>query len=241
MTKKEKNVIDLTRQPLYDGSKLEEGNVVVSVVLTNELKETLRLKGMNVSDVTRMETMPNGKKVPVIYMQCKTDEVESMKKLHNNEVNKYLDKNGFKESIYSGTKRYIPNDVLEEFYGVAAENKEDKNDVVHFDEKGRAYVYDSTLSYDKMVHDLNKSDVKGYEPSAGTGELHTSMCVMALKALIDEVCNLNPRCGEILKMLYSGLELKEIVQQLGVKKSQAYDLIKKAQALACFLRTKHGL
>lgn len=240
MSKKEKE-LNLNAQPLYDGSILEEGNVVVSVVLTKELKEMLRLKGMNVSDMTRMETMPNGKKVPVIYMQCKPDGVETMKKFHNNEVNKYLDKDGYKDSIYYGTKRYISNDVLEEFYGVAAENKEDKNGVVHFDEKGRAYIYDSTLSYDKMVDDLNKSNVKGYEPSAGIGELHTSMCVMALKALIDEVCNLNPRCGEILKMLYSGLELKEIVQQLGVKKSQAYDLIKKAQALACSLRAKHGL
>ena len=50
---------------------------------------------------------------------------------------------------------------------------------------------------------------------------------------------LNPRFARIMQLLMDGIDVKDIVARLPVKKSQAYDLIKKTQkATADYLQ--HG-
>ena len=60
------------------------------------------------------------------------------------------------------------------------------------------------------------------------------MLIETLEELIDVVYQRNEKHGKILKLIYQDVTIskQEIIEKLGLKKTQGYDAIKKAQALA---------
>ena len=89
----------------------------------------------------------------------------------------------------------------------------------------------STVSYEEL-DDENYAPI-GCAPSAET----LAMEGLLLEDLLDYLRSIHPVFAEIVSMGYAGLEKKDIIRHLGVKSSQAYDLYRKAEKLACeFLR-----
>lgn len=60
------------------------------------------------------------------------------------------------------------------------------------------------------------------------------MLIETLEELIDVVYQRNEKYGKILKLIYQDITIskQEIIEKLGLKKTQGYAAIKKAQAMA---------
>lgn len=88
------------------------------------------------------------------------------------------------------------------------------------------------LSLDKMFDDMANEDGKGKDPTGSESLEDTIFLGMVIKELIAEVCQKNSKYGRILELIAQDYNKGEILVDLKLGKSQGYEDIKRAQALA---------
>lgn len=90
----------------------------------------------------------------------------------------------------------------------------------------------NVLSLDKMLDDIADEDGKGKDPT-GTASLEDTVFLgMVIKDLISEVAQKNSKYGRILELIAQDCDKGEILTELKLGKSQGYEDIKQAQAIA---------
>lgn len=97
------------------------------------------------------------------------------------------------------------------------------------------YKSDSAvLSLEEMMENMNNENKMGYDPTGISSHGEQLMLIETLEVLIDVVYQRNEKYGKILKLIYHDFTIskQEIIDKLGMKKTQGYDAIKKAHALA---------
>lgn len=116
----------------------------------------------------------------------------------------------------------------------------------HFDNALKIYYKDvniylnqfksdsDVLSLEEMMENMNNENKKGSDPTGISSHEEQLMLIETLEVLIDVVYQRNEKYGKILKLIYHDFTIskQEIIEKLGMKKTQGYDAIKKAQALA---------
>ncbi|HEL1760242.1 hypothetical protein V2H22_05510 [Streptococcus suis] len=90
------------------------------------------------------------------------------------------------------------------------------------------------LSLEEMMENMNNENKKGSDPTGISSHEEQLMLIETLEVLIDVVYQRNEKYGKILKLIYHDFTIskQEIIEKLGLKKTQGYDAIKKAHALA---------
>ncbi|MBY4959447.1 hypothetical protein [Streptococcus suis] len=90
------------------------------------------------------------------------------------------------------------------------------------------------LSLDEMFDKMDNDEKFGYDPTGIPSHEEKLMLIETLEELIDVVYQRNEKYGKILKLIYQDVTIskQEIIDKLGMKKTQGYDAIKKAHALA---------
>lgn len=106
----------------------------------------------------------------------------------------------------------------------------DTNEYLSRHSKGK---YDD-LSLDEILQNMDNDEKFGYDPTGIPSHEEKLMLIETLEELIDIVYQRNERYGKILKLIYQDVSItkQEIIDKLGMKKTQGYDAIKKAHALA---------
>ncbi|WP_422804399.1 hypothetical protein [Streptococcus sp. FT1-55] len=98
------------------------------------------------------------------------------------------------------------------------------------------YKSDSdVLSLEEMMENMtNEINKKGYDPTGIPSPEDKLMCFETLEELISVVYQSNEKYGKILKLISQDITIskQEIIEKLGMNKTQGYDAIKKAHALA---------
>ena len=127
-----------------------------------------------------------------------------------------------------------PHKVLVAFAPVPVEDKAAaiKNfnrDVREFYE---SFQTEDVLSLDQFLEEAASDDGKGFEPASDENLEENVMLRIIIEDLFKQVRAINPRYGQILDMLADDYSKGEIVDALKLRKSQGYDEIKAAQALA---------
>lgn len=116
----------------------------------------------------------------------------------------------------------------------------------HFDNALKIYYKDvniylnqfkrdsDVLSLEEMMENMNNENKMGYDPTGIPSHEEKLMLIVTLEELIDVVYQRNEKYGKILKLIYQDVTIskQEIIEKLGLKKTQGYDAIKKAHALA---------
>lgn len=116
----------------------------------------------------------------------------------------------------------------------------------HFDNALKIYYKDvniylnqfkrdsDVLSLEEMMENMNNENKMGYDPTGIPSHEEKLMLIVTLEELIDVVYQRNEKYGKILKLIYHDFTIskQEIIEKLGLKKTQGYDAIKKAHALA---------
>ncbi|MGV3178308.1 hypothetical protein [Streptococcus sp. 11273D007BW] len=116
----------------------------------------------------------------------------------------------------------------------------------HFDNALKIYYKDvniylnqfksdsDVLSLEEMMENMNNENKKGSDPTGISSHEEQLMLIETLEVLIDVVYQRNVKYGKILKLIYHDFTIskQEIIEKLGLKKTQGYDAIKKAHALA---------
>lgn len=133
------------------------------------------------------------------------------------------------------TWNFYGKKVLVAFTPVAATGKDDAmkifNREVH--EFLNQYATQSDdLSLDKMFDDMANDDGKGKDPTGSESLEDTVFLGMVIKDLIEEVCQKNSKYGRILELIAQDYDKGAILTDLKLGKSQGYEGIKRAQALA---------
>ena len=90
------------------------------------------------------------------------------------------------------------------------------------------------FSLEEMMENMNNENKKGSDPTGISSHEEQLMLIETLEVLIDVVYQRNEKYGKILKLIYHDFTIskQEIIEKLGMKKTQGYDAIKKAHALA---------
>ena len=132
------------------------------------------------------------------------------------------------------TWRVGPHKVLVAFAPVPVEDKVAA--IKHFNRDVREF-YESfrtedVLSLDQFLEDAAADGSKGFEPASDENLEENVMLRIIIEDLFKQVREINPRYGQILDMLADDYSKGEIVDALKLRKSQGYDEIKAAQALA---------
>ncbi|RRN51668.1 hypothetical protein [Streptococcus suis] len=90
------------------------------------------------------------------------------------------------------------------------------------------------LSLDEMFEKMDNDEKFSYDPTGIPSHEEKLMLIETLEELINVVYQRNEKYGKILKLIYQDVTItkQEILKKLGLKKTQGYDAIKKAHALA---------
>ncbi|HEM6205619.1 TPA: hypothetical protein U2C46_002203 [Streptococcus suis] len=90
------------------------------------------------------------------------------------------------------------------------------------------------LSLDELFEKMDNDEKFGFDPTGIPSHEEKLMLIETLEELIDVVYQRNEKYGKILKLIYQDVTIskQEIIEKLGLKKTQGYDAIKKAHALA---------
>lgn len=119
--------------------------------------------------------------------------------------------------------------LLEEFDTMMKVFNADVHEYLSRHTKGKL---DTTSLEEMMETEDGKSN--GYDPTAISSHEETLMLIETIEELIDEVYQRSPKHGKILRLIYGNYEItkQEIIARLGMKKTQGYEAIKRAQAMA---------
>ncbi|HEL1648528.1 hypothetical protein [Streptococcus suis] len=147
-------------------------------------------------------------------------------------VNKDVNRDNLKTfNIYG--KRILVGFVpveRDEFANVLRVFNMDTNEYLSRHSKGKH----DDLSLDEMFEKMDNDEKFGYDPTGIPSHEEKLMLIETLEVLIDVVYQRNEKYGKILKLIYHDFTIskQEIIDKLGMKKTQGYDAIKKAHALA---------
>ncbi|CQR25023.1 hypothetical protein BN1356_01366 [Streptococcus varani] len=136
------------------------------------------------------------------------------------------------------TFKFYGKSVLVGFVPVPVENFENTlrifnmhvNEYLNRYSKGRF----NTLSLDEMLEKMNSAEEVSYDPNGIPSHEEKLMLLETLEELIEVVFQRNEKYGKILKLIYQDVNItkQEIIAKLGMKKTQGYVNIHKAQAMA---------
>lgn len=138
--------------------------------------------------------------------------------------------------------------AIEHFYGALSAYFKDINAYLNRYDTGKLEVFSfdelsskgkiSRLKLEKHPNDETQDKMIfeeiNYKPAATTSHEEKIMMMEAIEELIDIVYQRNEKYGKILKLIYQDITIskQEIIEKLGMKKTQGYEAIKKAHALA---------
>lgn len=88
------------------------------------------------------------------------------------------------------------------------------------------------LSLDQFMDEATSEDGKGFEPASLENLEETVMLRMIIQNLLKKILEINPKYGRILDLICEDYTKGQILDELGLGKSQGYADIKAAQALA---------
>lgn len=127
-----------------------------------------------------------------------------------------------------------PNRILVAFAPVAIENKftaiKSLNRDVH--EHLASFHTDNTLSLEQFLENSESEECKGFEPASPDQPEETVMLRMIISDLLKQIYVINPKYGRILYLICKDYTKGQILNELGLGKSQGYSDIKAAQKLA---------
>ena len=132
------------------------------------------------------------------------------------------------------TWRIGPNKVLVAFAPAAIEAKPAAIKSFYRDvrEHFASYHTDDVLSLDQFLEEAESKDGKGFEPASPEDLEETVLLRMVIKDLLKQVHIINPKYGRILDLICEDYTKGQILDELGLGKSQGYADIKAAQTLA---------
>lgn len=82
------------------------------------------------------------------------------------------------------------------------------------------------------MDEATSEDSKGFEPASSENLEETVMLRMIIQDLLKKIHEINPKYGRILDLICEDYTKGQILDELGLGKSQGYADIKAAQALA---------
>lgn len=85
---------------------------------------------------------------------------------------------------------------------------------------------------DQFMDEATSEDSKGFEPASPENLEETVMLRMIIQDLLKKIHEINPKHGRILDLICEDYTKGQILDELGLGKSQGYADIKAAQALA---------
>ena len=96
------------------------------------------------------------------------------------------------------------------------------------------YTKVSDLSLDEMLDKMSNSEEVGFDPTGVDSHEEIIMMLETIRELIEEVERRNKKYGQILRLIYENMDIakQDIISTLGMKKTQGYEAIKKAKAMA---------
>ena len=132
------------------------------------------------------------------------------------------------------TWRIGPNKVLVAFAPVKIEDKPAALKQFNADvrEHFASFKTDDVLSLDQFMDEAASEDGKGFEPASPENLEETVMLRMIIQDLLKKIHEINPKYGRILDLISEDYTKGQILDELGLGKSQGYADIKAAQALA---------
>ncbi|MBR5109052.1 MAG: hypothetical protein IK099_02560 [Clostridia bacterium] len=219
---KAQSVNDNSRKP-YNNVPLREGEVLVPMMVTREFAIGQGADPANLRTWTK-----SGIQFLVMFTAVPADQEQICQQNFDKAVNQMLDER-IGPNRHSRCMVPQPDGTEKPCPKVKDGNHAPCATCPH---KGEYKKEDrSTVSYEEL-DDENYAPME-CAPSAET----TAMEGFLLKDLLEYLGSINPVLADIVSMGYGGLEKKDIVQRLGVKSSQAYDLYKRAEKLTYeFLR-----
>ena len=127
-----------------------------------------------------------------------------------------------------------PNKVLVAFAPVKIEDKPAALKQFNADvrEHFASFKSDDVLSLDQFMDEATSEDGKGFEPASPENLEETVMLRMIIQDLLKKIHEINPKYGHILDLICEDYTKGQILDELGLGKSQGYADIKAAQALA---------
>lgn len=96
------------------------------------------------------------------------------------------------------------------------------------------YTKSNDLSLDEMLDKMSNNEEVGFDPTGVDSHEEIIMMLETIRELIEEVERRNKKYGQILRLIYENMDIakQDIISTLGMKKTQGYEAIKKAQAMA---------
>lgn len=127
-----------------------------------------------------------------------------------------------------------PNKVLVAFAPVKIEDKPAALKQFNADvrEHFASFKSDDVLSLDQFMDEATSEDGKGFEPASPENLEETVMLRMIIQDLLKKIHEINPKYGRILDLICEDYTKGQILDELGLGKSQGYADIKAAQTLA---------
>lgn len=127
-----------------------------------------------------------------------------------------------------------PNKVLVAFAPVKIEDKPAALKQFNTDVRAHfaSFKSDDVLSLDQFMDEATSEDSKGFEPASPENLEETVMLRIIIQDLLKKIHEINPKYGRILDLICEDYTKGQILDELGLGKSQGYADIKAAQALA---------
>ena len=96
------------------------------------------------------------------------------------------------------------------------------------------YTKGNDLSLDEMLDKMSSNEEVGFDPTGVDSHEEIIMMLETIRELIEEVERRNKKYGQILRLIYENMDIakQDIISTIGMKKTQGYEAIKKAQAMA---------
>lgn len=96
------------------------------------------------------------------------------------------------------------------------------------------YTKGNDLSLDEMMDKMSSNEEVGFDPTGVDSHEEIIMMLETIRELIEEVERRNKKYGQILRLIYENMDIpkQDIISTLGMKKTQGYEAIKKAQVMA---------
>lgn len=96
------------------------------------------------------------------------------------------------------------------------------------------YTKGNDISLDEMLDKMSSNEEVGFDPTGVDSHEEIIMMLETIRELIEEVECRNKKYGQILRLIYENMDIakQDIISTLGMKKTQGYEAIKRAQAMA---------
>lgn len=143
---------------------------------------------------------------------------------------KDINPNNLKTFKFSGKSvlvGFVPVNI-EDFYNVVKIFNMDVKEYLN------RYTKCNDLSLDEILDKMSSNEEVGFDPTGVNSHEEIIMMLETIRELIEEVECRNKKYGQILRLIYENMDIakQDIISTLGMKKTQGYEAIKKAQAMA---------